>query len=126
MVVMAGSPSKRLAFKTVFTQYAPVMDFAKGVCQLDCIRSGPEDGMKVNVEVECTPEEARRFLGLPDVTKANDVYVDAVAKAMQGVGSLDQLGEYAKQLAPMGQMGLKMFQQFMETSAKSGGGKAKD
>ncbi len=82
--------------------------------------------MKVNVEVECTPEEARRFLGLPDVTKANDVYVDAVAKAMQGVGSLDQLGEYAKQLAPMGQMGLKMFQQFMETSAKSGGGKAKD
>ncbi len=32
--------------------------------------------MKVNVEVECSPEEARRFLGLPDVTRANDVYVD--------------------------------------------------
>ena len=24
-------------------------------------------GMKINVEIECTPEEARRFLGLPDV-----------------------------------------------------------
>jgi hypothetical protein len=23
--------------------------------------------MKFNVEIECTPEEARRFLGLPDV-----------------------------------------------------------
>ena len=45
--------------------------------------------MKVNVEVDCTPEEARRFLGLPDVTKANDVYVDALAKAMKGVGSVD-------------------------------------
>lgn len=71
--------------------------------------------MKVNVEIECSPEEARRFMGLPDVAKANDVYVDAVAKAMKGVGNLDQLQDYAKQLAPMGQIGLKMFQQFIES-----------
>lgn len=71
--------------------------------------------MKVNVEIDCTPEEARRFLGLPDVSKANDVYVDAVANAMKGVGSFDQLQDMAKQLAPMGQMGLKLFQQLMET-----------
>ena len=70
--------------------------------------------MKVNVEIECTPEEARRFLGLPDVTKANEIYVDAVAKAMQGVGSLDQLQQYVNQLAPMGEFGMKLFQQFME------------
>lgn len=75
--------------------------------------------MKVNVEIDCTPEEARRFLGLPDVSKANDVYVDAISKAMQGVGNIDQLQDYAKQLAPMGQMGLKLFQQFMETGAKA-------
>lgn len=68
--------------------------------------------MKVNVEVECSPEEARRFLGLPDVSKANEVYVEAVAKAMQG-GSFDQLQDYAKQLAPMGEMGLQLFQQFL-------------
>lgn len=73
--------------------------------------------MKVNVEVECSPEEARRFLGLPDVTKANEVYVDALAKAMQGVGSFDQLNDLAKQAAPMGQFGLKLFQQFMESGA---------
>jgi hypothetical protein len=47
--------------------------------------------MKMNFEVECTPEEARRFLGLPDVTRANEAYVDAVMKAMQGAGSLDQI-----------------------------------
>ncbi|MFK4874416.1 DUF6489 family protein [Novosphingobium sp. ZW T3_23] len=73
--------------------------------------------MKVNVEVECSPEEARRFLGLPDVTKANDVYVDALAKAMQGVGNFDQLQELSKQVAPMGQLGLKLFQQFLENGA---------
>ena len=70
--------------------------------------------MKVNVEIDCSPEEARRFLGLPDVSKANEVYVDAVAKAMKGVGSIDQLQAMAKQVAPMGEIGLKMFQQFIE------------
>ena len=70
--------------------------------------------MKVNVEIDCSPEEARRFLGLPDVSKANDVYVDAVAKAMKGVGSIDQLQAMAKPVAPMGEFGLKMFQQFIE------------
>jgi hypothetical protein len=73
--------------------------------------------MKVNVEVECSPEEARRFLGLPDVTRANDVYVDAITKAMQGVGTVDQLQDMAKQMAPMGQFGMKLFQQLMEGGA---------
>jgi hypothetical protein len=73
--------------------------------------------MKVNVEVECSPEEARRFLGLPDVTKANDAYVDALTQAMQGVGNFDQLQDVAKQVAPMGQMGLKLFQQILESGA---------
>lgn len=73
--------------------------------------------MKVNVEVECSPEEARRFLGLPDVTRANEVYVDALTKAMQGVGSFDQLQELTKSMTPMGQIGLKMFQQFLESGA---------
>jgi len=74
--------------------------------------------MKVNVSVDCTPEEARRFLGLPDVTKANDVYVEALTKAMQGVGSFDQLQELAMQAAPMGQFGLKFFQQLLESGMK--------
>ena len=80
--------------------------------------------MKVNVEVECSPEEARRFLGLPDVTKDNEVYVDALTNAMEGAGNFDQLQELTKQIAPMGEFGLKMFQQFIESGvamAMSGG-----
>jgi len=73
--------------------------------------------MKVNVEVDCTPEEARRFLGLPDVTKANEAYVEAVFKAMQGVGNLEQMQALTKQFAPMGELGMKLFQQFMDGSA---------
>lgn len=77
--------------------------------------------MKVNIEIDCSPEEARRFMGLPDVEKANAVYIDTIAKAMKGVSNTDQLEQYAKQLAPMGQMGLKVFQSFMEGAAKNSG-----
>jgi hypothetical protein len=38
---------------------------------------------------------------------------------MQGVGSFEQLQDYAKQLAPMGQMGMKLFEQFL-TSGMGG------
>ena len=75
--------------------------------------------MKVNIEIDCSPEEARRFMGLPDVEQANAIYVDSIAKAMQGVSNVDQLEQYARQLAPMGQMGLKMFQNFMEGAARN-------
>lgn len=73
--------------------------------------------MKVNVEVDCTPVEARTFLGLPDVTMVNDAYVEAVMKAMQGVGSLEQMQQLTKQLAPMGEFGMKLFQQFMDVGS---------
>lgn len=76
--------------------------------------------MKMNIEIDCSPEEARRFMGLPDVSRANDLYVDGIAKAMQGVTSVEQLESFARQIAPMGQIGLQLFQQFMN-SGKSGG-----
>ena len=80
--------------------------------------------MKVNVEFDCTPEEARRLLGLPDVSKANEAYGEAVTKLMQGAGSLDQLQDLAKQIAPMGEMGLKMFQQLLAGGAALAAGGA--
>jgi hypothetical protein len=79
--------------------------------------------VKVHIEIDCTPEEARSFMGLPDVGKANAVYVDTLAKAMKGVSDVGQLQEYAKQMAPMGQIGLKLFQNFVEGAAAAGQGK---
>ncbi len=32
--------------------------------------------MKVSVEIECTPAEARAFFGLPDMTPLNDMMMD--------------------------------------------------
>lgn len=39
--------------------------------------------MKFTVNVECSPEEARRFIGLPDVTPINEALVEEMGKRMQ-------------------------------------------
>lgn len=78
--------------------------------------------MKITIEIDCTPEEARSFMGLPDVSAANDVYVDNLTKAMRGVSDPGQLQQYASALAPMGQVGLKLFQNFMESGMKAASG----
>lgn len=39
--------------------------------------------MKMNVEIDCTPAEAREFLGLPDVRPMQDAMMDQMQKKMQ-------------------------------------------
>ena len=75
--------------------------------------------MKMNIEIDCSPEEARRMLGLPDVTEANAAYVENMTKLVSGAASMEQLEELSQQMAPMGQMGLNLFAQMMDAGAKS-------
>lgn len=79
--------------------------------------------MKMNVELDCTPEEMRRLLGLPDVSDVNQAYIDGVKNAMQGATSIEQMQNLAKTIAPMGEMGLRFFQSVMQAGAGSSGGK---
>jgi hypothetical protein len=81
--------------------------------------------MKVTVELDCTPEEARRLIGLPDVAKLNENYVQEMSKFLQGANSVEQLQNFTKIIAPMGEAGLKMFSSFLTGAmgAASGGGK---
>lgn len=81
--------------------------------------------MKITIEVDCTPEEARSFMGLPDVSAANSMYVENITKAMRGVSNPEQLQQYAAALAPMGQLGLKLFQSFVEGGMKAATGPKK-
>ena len=45
--------------------------------------------MKVNIEIECTPVEARAFMGLPDVSVLNAQLVEEMSKRM--VGNLEAM-----------------------------------
>jgi hypothetical protein len=48
--------------------------------------------MKINVEVDITPEELRRFMGLPDVHDMQQNLIDQFAARLQG--SADQRDEF--------------------------------
>lgn len=46
--------------------------------------------MKVEFEIECTPEEARKFLGLPDVIPMQDALMKQLqAKLSENIRNLD-------------------------------------
>jgi len=38
--------------------------------------------MKLNIEIDCTPQEARTFMGLPDVTALNEHLVEEMKSRM--------------------------------------------
>jgi hypothetical protein len=69
--------------------------------------------MKVSVDIDCTPEEARRFMGLPDLTGVHEAYVEKM-RAMVGEGlTPDAMTEMMKSWAPMGEAGLNMWTQML-------------
>lgn len=70
--------------------------------------------MKINVEVDCTPEEARRFLGLPDFTPVHEKYVSNILEAMEKGVSPEMLEGLFKSWAPMGEAGFSMWKQMLD------------
>ncbi len=57
--------------------------------------------MKVNVNVECTPEEARAFLGLPDVAPLQLAMMDQMKNQMQKTAAALEPETIFKTLFPM-------------------------
>ena len=74
--------------------------------------------MKVNVEVECTPAEARAFLGLPDVTPLNDAMVTEMQKRMEANVAAMQPEELMKTWTSFGLQAQDQFRRLMEAAVK--------
>ena len=75
--------------------------------------------MKISVDVDCTPEEARRFLGLPDLGPVHAAYVEKLQKAVSDGLSPDMVGDMMKSWGPMSEAGMNMWSQmFGQVSAK--------
>ena len=80
--------------------------------------------MKVSVDVDCTPAEARAFLGLPDVTPIHDKYIRTMLDSFDGIGSVEQMETLFKSFSPLGDAGMRLLQQMMNVGlAGMGGGK---
>lgn len=74
--------------------------------------------MKVNVAVDCTPAEARAFLGLPDVTPLNEAMVAEMQKRMEANVAAMQPEELMKTWTSFGLQAQDQFRRLMEAAVK--------
>ena len=66
--------------------------------------------MKVTVDIDCTPEEARAFLGLPDVRAAQDAVMAALKdRMMAGLAAMEP-ETVLKTWLPLGLEGIEQAQ----------------
>jgi hypothetical protein len=72
--------------------------------------------MKINVEIDCTPEEARAFLGLPNVQPVQEKLLQQLEEQMSSSLQAADPQEMVKRwLSP----NLKAFEQMLETFGRS-------
>ncbi|HEX8302138.1 DUF6489 family protein [Sphingomonas sp.] len=76
--------------------------------------------MKINVEVDCTPEEARRFMGLPDLTPVHDVYVKMMREAVENQTNPEAFQQLMQSWSPMGEAGMNFWKGLFEAGTKPG------
>lgn len=71
--------------------------------------------MKINVEVDCTPEEARRAMGLPDLSPIHERYVDMVKDAMHGSAPPEMIDSLLRSWGPMNDAGMSFWKNLFES-----------
>ena len=75
--------------------------------------------MKITIEIDCTPEEARAAMGLPDLTPLHDRYVAMMTSAVENGGASPEMMEaLMKSWAPMGEAGLNFWRRMFESATK--------
>lgn len=82
--------------------------------------------MKVNIDIECTPVEARTFLGLPDVSAFNETMMGEMVKRAEA--NMDQLDPevFMRQWSALGGQMTNQFMDLMRGAAGGTGGSDKD
>ena len=73
--------------------------------------------MKMTIEIDCTPIEARAFLGLPDVSALNDHLVAEMKARMDANMAMIQPEELMKNWMAFGGQATEQFQRLMTAAA---------
>ncbi|MFN9925327.1 MAG: DUF6489 family protein [Phenylobacterium sp.] len=72
--------------------------------------------MKMTIEVDCTPEEARRVMGLPDVSALNDHLVAEMSKRIDANINLLNPEDFLKNWMALGAGAQDQFRRFMDAA----------
>jgi hypothetical protein len=76
--------------------------------------------MKVTIEVDCTPEEARRMMGLPDLTPLHDHFLTRMRDTIDGQGPSPELvAAMFRSWAPVGDAGMDFWRQLFAPGKSS-------
>lgn len=73
--------------------------------------------MNVTVNIDCTPEEARRFMGLPDLTALHEAYLGKMREALEQGITADSMERFLRGWSPLGDASLDFWQRLMEQGA---------
>jgi hypothetical protein len=81
--------------------------------------------MKMTIEIDCTPVEARAFLGLPDVTALNDHLMNEMRGRLDANMSMLSPDELMKNWMAFGAGAQEQFRKMMTAAADVGRAAAK-
>ncbi len=82
--------------------------------------------MKFNIDVDCTPEEVRRLVGLPDLSGVHDVYLNQMKTMMTKGLTPDMVEGLVRNWVPMGGQGVDFVKDLIgQFSGSDGSGKKK-
>ena len=82
--------------------------------------------MKFNIDVDCTPEEVRRLVGLPDLSGVHDVYLNQMKTMMTKGLTPDMVEGLVRTWVPMGGQGVDFVKDLIgQFSGSDGSGKKK-
>lgn len=78
--------------------------------------------MKVNIDIDCTPDEARRFLGLPDIAPMQQTVMAAMEKRMVDAISATDTQKLLETWMPFGVKGIEQWQALWSQLAQTAAG----
>lgn len=76
--------------------------------------------MNIGMKIECTPEEARRLMGLPDLQPIHDLYIDKLRETMTEGLSPDTMEKLVRAWSPMSEMGMGAWRQMIDQMTPRG------
>ena len=83
--------------------------------------------MKVKIEIDLKPEEARKLMGLPEVEKMQKDLMDQIKDKMQEeINTMSDPQAFMERYLPLGMQGVEQFQKMMADFSSLGAKKNKD
>lgn len=77
--------------------------------------------MKITVDIDCSPQEARAFMGLPDLEPLHASYLDKMKRNIDEGITPDTVQAMIKNWAPMGEAGMTFWRRLMDSAGKPAG-----